>query len=224
MKKEIKPIVLAIVSGLGVAPPGEGNAVDQAQMINYQKLLKNYPVFKVAPVNEKPDILSFKYTATELANLSLGTGRDHLQLIPRIDEKIKTGSFFNNRILLSILNEAEKRKSRVHLVGLLGEGKINASQKHLYALLDFFNIRKNDLPIFIHGILDGEDVSQDSGKKNLEELENRIKKLGSVAKVATLSGRYFSMDRGGYWERTQMAYDAHVGGEKAEKTRDIAIK
>lgn len=211
MKLENSPVILMILSGFGVAPDSDGNAISQAEMPNWKKLVHSYPAMTLKQVNQEPDILSFKYTAAELANLSLGTGRNHFQALSAINNKIENGSFFNSKILLSVLDYVQIHKSNIHLVGLLGEGKINASQKHLYALLDFFNIREPNQQIFIHGILDGVDTPKDSGKKNVEELVNRLKKMGNKAKLASLSGRYYALDRNNYWDRTKRVYEVLVG-------------
>jgi len=126
--------------------------------------------------------------------------------------------------LASALGYAQAHKSRVHLVGLLGEGKINSSQKQLYALLDFFNIKDSKQQIFIHGILDGIDVPKDSGKKNLEELINRIDKMGNKAKLATLSGRYYALDRNNHWDRTAKTYQALIGSRLINWSKELPIE
>lgn len=224
MKIENPPVVLMILGGLGVAPASEGNAVSRSVMPNWEKLIHNYPVMSLSQVNQEPDILSFKYTAAELANLSLGTGRNHFQALSAINKKIENGSFFNNKILFTILDHVQIHKSNVHLIGLLGEGKINASQKHLYALLDFFNIREPNQQIFIHGILDGVDTPKDSGKKSVEELVGRIKKMGNKAKLTSLSGRYYALDRNNYWDRTKCAYESLVGNKNCVHTKESPVE
>ena len=209
MREAYNQVVLILLSGWGVAPPHESNVLSQAELPQFRKLMKEYPTSLLKPVNFEPDILSFKYTSPELASLSLGTGKNHFQVISWVDKLIGAPDFYDNRILKNALEQARGNNSNVHLVGLLGEGRINSSQKHLYSLLNFL-VKNNFKDVFIHGILDGEDESKQAGLGYLQALSAKLKEL-NLGQIASLSGRYYGMDRGGHWERTFEAYKALLG-------------
>jgi len=212
--KNYKQVVLILLSGWGIAPPHESNVLSEANIPQFKKIIKEYPTALLKPVNFSPEILSFKYTSSELANLSIGTGEDHLQVIASVDKKISTNDFIKNKILINALEQAKLYKSKIHLVGMLGEGRINASQKHLYALLNFFN-KNNFKDIIVHGILDGEDEAKESGLNYVQDLLLEAKKYGFEKNIiGSLSGRYYAMDRGENWNRTWEAYKAIVGRQE----------
>jgi len=219
MKKKNRPVVLVILSGWGVAPIGKGNVITTADLPNWQRLIKNYPIMTLSPVNYEPEILSYKFTASELANYSLGTGNNKMQMLSTVDDSIKDGSFFENRNLLSVLENVKNKKTKLHLVGLLGESKVNASQNHLYAILELaVKVGIKD-GICIHAVLGDADSPKQSSLEYLKKLEDKLKEL-KVGKVVSLSGRYYAMDRNGNWDRTKIAYDAIAKGVAKESFKN----
>jgi len=215
MNEKYKPVVLVVLSGWGVAPEGEGNIISQADLPNWQKLLKNYPTTTLKPINYEPDILSYKFTASELGNYSLGTGCNKLQMLSAVDQAIRDESFDENRNLVIALEKVKKKKTGLHLVGLLGEGKVNASQKHLYKILEMAVKLGIKDQVYIHAILDGKDSPSQNALEYLKDLENKLKDL-KVGKIVSLSGRYYAMDRNGNWGRTKLAYQAMAEGKSKE--------
>ena len=154
-------------------------------------------------------------TASELANYSLGTGCEKMQILSTVNKSIKDENFFTNRNLLATLENVKNNHSSLHLIGLLGEGKMNASQNHLYAILETAVKLGIKDRVYIHAILDGEDSPNQNALSYLKDLDNKLTEL-KVGKIVSLSGRYYAMDRNYNWDRTKIAYQSIVEGESNE--------
>lgn len=217
-----RPVVLAIMDGWGVAPVADGNAITKAQTPNFEKFLKNYPVMTVHASGNEVGLLFGEMGNSEVGHLNIGAGRVYYQTCPRINQEIASGSFFNNPALLSAIDKVKKNNSKLHLVGLVSSGNVHASNAHLYALLDFCKKEKLSKNVFVHAILDGRDSLYNSGREFILELENKMTEL-KVGKIASLSGRYFAMDRDNRWDRCEKAYRAIAEG-KADRYAEDAIK
>ncbi len=218
-----KPVTLVIFDGLGVAPPGEGNAVTRAQMKNFNKLVKEYPVMTLFASGNEVGLMFGEMGNSEVGHLNIGAGRVYYQSCPRINQTISDGTFFENTALVRALNQVKEKKTNLHLIGLLSSGNIHASESHLYALLDFCREQKISTllnnRVFIHVILDGRDAPYNSGADFVRRLEDKLRSL-KTGKIASLSGRYYAMDRDNRWDRIEKAYRAIVLGESKQKAED----
>src|SRR3989344_3242936 len=217
-----KPVVLIIMDGWGVAPSGDGNAITKAQTPNFTKLLKNYPTMTIHASGNEVGLMFGEMGNSEVGHLNIGSGRVYYQSCPRINQDIASGAFFTNPAFLSAIEKVKKNKSKLHLVGLVSSGNVHASNAHLYALLELCKKEKLTKNVFVHAILDGRDALYNSGKEFILELQQKISEL-KVGQIASLSGRYFAMDRDNRWDRCEKAYRAMAEG-KADRYAEDAIK
>src|SRR3989339_1275425 len=206
-----KLVTLAIFDGLGVAPSSDGNAVTHAKMTNFQNYIKNYPVMTVFASGNEVGLLFGEMGNSEVGHLNIGAGRVYYQSCPRINNDISSGEFFNNQAFLKALEHVKKNKSNLHLVGLVGTGNVHASDTHLYALLDFCAQNKLAGRTFVHGVLDGRDALYNSGKSFVQDLLSKMKEA-KIGELASLSGRFYALDRDNRWDRCEKAYKAMALG------------
>ncbi len=218
MSNRPKPVVLVILDGWGIAPPGEGNAIAQANTAVMDKLITNYPAVVLQASSEEVGLRFGEMGNSEVGHTTLGAGRVLYQNLPRISRTIKDGSFFKNEIFLKAISQVKKNKSKLHLVGLVSEGGVHSHLDHLLALLDLAKEKKVK-EVYIHAILDGRDTLPDVAGDFIKKVEAKIKKI-KLGKIATLAGRYYAMDRDNHWERTEKAYRAMVFGESKEQFED----
>lgn len=216
-----KPVVLVIMDGWGVAPSADGNAIIKAQTPNFTKFLKNYPTMTIHASGSEVGLLFGEMGNSEVGHLNIGAGRVYYQSCPRINQAIDSGEFFTNPAFLSAIAKVKTNKSKLHLVGLVSSGNVHSSNAHLYALLELCKKAKCG-NVFIHGILDGRDALYNSGKEFILELQNKMAEL-KVGKIASLSGRYFAMDRDNRWDRCEKAYRAMAEG-KADRYGEDPIQ
>ncbi len=217
-----KPVVLIIMDGWGVAPSADGNAITKAQTPNFVKFLKNYPTMTVHASGNEVGLLFGEMGNSEVGHLNIGAGRVYYQSCPRINQGIENGTFFSNEAFLSAIAKVKENKSKLHLIGLTSSGNVHASNVHLYALLELCKKEKLIKNVFIHPILDGRDALYNSGKDFILELQQKISEL-KVGKIASLSGRYFAMDRDNRWDRCEKAYRAMAEG-KADRYAEDPIQ
>lgn len=217
-----KPVVLVIMDGWGVAPSADGNAITKAQTPNFIKFLKNYPTMTIHASGNEVGLLFGEMGNSEVGHLNIGAGRVYYQSCPRINQGIENGTFFSNPAFLSAIAKVKENKSKLHLVGLVGSGNVHASSAHLYALLELCKKEKLTKNVFVHGILDGRDALYNSGKDFILELQQKISQL-KVGKIASLTGRYFAMDRDNRWDRCEKAYRAMAEG-KADRYAEDPIQ
>ncbi|KKR35379.1 MAG: 2,3-bisphosphoglycerate-independent phosphoglycerate mutase [Candidatus Magasanikbacteria bacterium GW2011_GWA2_40_10] len=217
-----KPVVLVIMDGWGVAPVADGNAITKAQIPNFTKFLKNYPTMTIHASGNEVGLLFGEMGNSEVGHLNIGAGRVYYQSCPRINQDIESGAFFKNHALLSAIEKAKTNKSKLHLVGLVSSGNVHASNTHLYTLLEMCKREKLTKNVFIHAILDGRDALYNSGKEFILELQQKISEI-KVGQIASLSGRYFAMDRDNRWDRVEKAYGAIAEG-KADRFAQDPIK
>jgi 2,3-bisphosphoglycerate-independent phosphoglycerate mutase len=212
--KSPKPVVLVVLDGWGVAPDSKGNAVTGAKLSIFNKLIEQYPATTLKASAESVGLNWGEIGNSEVGHLSLGAGRIIYQTLPRINKAIDLGDFFENKAFLNIMDKIKKDKSSLHLIGLVSSGGVHSFNGHLYALLELAKKRKVK-NVYIHAFLDGRDATRNSGKGFIEELNEKIKKI-KLGEIATISGRYYAMDRDNHWDRTKLAYDAIVKGESKE--------
>lgn len=209
-----KPIVLIILDGWGVAPPSEGNGVTLAKTPNFTKYVAGYPAMTLLASGEAVGLSWGEVGNSEVGHLNLGAGRIFYQNLPRIDRAIENGSFFENKILIEALEHVKKHKSKLHLMGIVSQGKVHGMNSHCYALLEL--AKKNKVKdVFIHAFLDGRDSTFNSGKGFIEDLEKHIDKIG-VGEIATIHGRMYAMDRDNRWERVVKSCQAIAQGKSEE--------
>ncbi len=216
MANTYKPVVLVVFDGWGVAPDSEGNAITRAKTPNFLSYIKNYPVMTLYASGMEVGIMANEMGNSEVGHLNIGAGRVYYQSCPRIDQEITSGDFYTNPTFLKAVEHVRTKKSKLHIVGLLGSGNVHASDKHLDALLELCKRQGLSKEVFVHGILDGRDMVFNSGLGFVKNVQAKMTSLG-VGKIATLSGRYYAMDRDNRWDRIEKAYRAMAEG-KAERT------
>ncbi|MCA9383406.1 2,3-bisphosphoglycerate-independent phosphoglycerate mutase [Candidatus Dojkabacteria bacterium] len=218
-----KPLVLVFMDGVGVAPPGPGNAVSLAKTPNLDKLWPTFPHTYLHAAGLNVGLPHGVDGNSEVGHMNLGAGKVVFQELPRIDNAINTKSFFKNKLLTEALQRAGKNK--VHIMGLLGAGQVHSSYGHLVALLEMAReLGVNGDKVFLHIFTDGRDSPPQSAQKLFEKLETEISR-NKVGTIATVIGRYFAMDRDDRWERTRQAYDLIVHGKgKPVKNWNEALK
>lgn len=206
-----KPVALIILDGWGIGKDYEGNAILKAKTPNYKMLLENYPSTKLEASGLSVGLPEGQMGNSEVGHLNIGAGRIIYQEFTRISKAIENGEFFEKQEFIKAVENAQKNNSSLHLMGLLSDGGVHSHNTHLYALLEL--AQKYGLKdVYIHCFLDGRDVPPKSAKKFIEELESKLSELG-IGKIATISGRYYAMDRDKRWDRTKKAYDAMVLGK-----------
>jgi len=207
----IQPVVLIIMDGWGCAPPGPGNAVALANTPAFDSLWASYPHTLVEGSGLRVGLPAGQMGNSEVGHLNIGAGRVVYQDLVRISLAVQDGSFFHNPAFLQAIQHVQQRGSKLHLLGLLGPGGVHSHVDHLYALLEL--AAQHHLPrVEVHAILDGRDTLPTSGLSYLRDLEHRLKALGT-GRVATVSGRYYTMDRDRRWDRVERAYRCLVYGE-----------
>ncbi|MDP1723002.1 MAG: 2,3-bisphosphoglycerate-independent phosphoglycerate mutase [Candidatus Gottesmanbacteria bacterium] len=221
----VKPVVLIVLDGWGLAPPGPGNAISLAHLSAMPFLWHTYPHTQLAASGEAVGLPYGEDGNTETGHINIGAGRTVYQDLPRISMAVKDGSFFTNDALLAAVSHARTNHSAIHLMGVVSDGGVHASREHVYAILELIKKQQCESPVYIHVFTDGRDASPTSGERFVGELEDRIHALG-VGQIATIIGRYFAMDRDRRWDRTERAYRAltEIDGGTIAVSATIAIR
>ncbi len=205
-----KPVVLIILDGWGIAPSNRGNAIALAKTPFLDRLSKDALYTELEASGESVGLPKGEDGNTETGHLNLGAGQIVYQDLPRINQSIADGSFVHNQQFLAAIEHTKKHNSTLHLLGLIGSGGVHSHIDHLYALLH--TCKKWDAKnVALHIITDGRDSPPTSGLNFVHQLERRLKELG-LGYIATVSGRYYAMDRDHRWERTELAYKALTQG------------
>jgi 2,3-bisphosphoglycerate-independent phosphoglycerate mutase len=218
MKSNPKPVVLAVCDGWGVAPDGEGNAITRAKTPNFDKFIAEYPVMTVHASGTEVGLMFGEMGNSEVGHLNIGAGRVYYQTLPRINKHITDGTFFENKAFLSAAEQVKKNKSALHIIGLVSPGNVHSSQDHCYALLEFAKKQKIK-EVYIHVILDGRDCTYNAGVDFIKELQKKMKEF-KRGEIASISGRYFALDRDNRWDRCEKAYRAMAEGVATEYYKD----
>lgn len=206
-----KPVMLIVLDGWGIGEEYEGNAVYLANTPNYDRLLIKYPNASLEASGLAVGLPEGQMGNSEVGHLNIGSGRIIYQELTKITKSIEDGDFYKKEEFLKAIENAKKNHSKLHIMGLVSDGGVHSHNSHLYALLKL--CAKEDFrDVYIHAFLDGRDVPPTIGKQHLIELQEEIEKIG-VGRIATVSGRYYAMDRDRRWERTKLAYDSLVLGE-----------
>jgi 2,3-bisphosphoglycerate-independent phosphoglycerate mutase len=206
-----KPVVLVVLDGWGIAQPYSGNAISQADTKVMDQIIAQYPSMTLRASGEAVGLPWGEAGNSEVGHLNLGLGRILYQELPRINKAISDNAFYKNKALLKAMNHVKENKSQLHLLGLVSNGCVHSSIEHLQALLVMAK-EQNIKQVFIHAILDGRDTAYNSGFNFISDIERSISEYG-VGEIATISGRFYAMDRDNHWDRTEKAYLAMTEGK-----------
>ncbi|MBI2641739.1 2,3-bisphosphoglycerate-independent phosphoglycerate mutase, partial [Candidatus Roizmanbacteria bacterium] len=198
------PVILLVLDGLGLAPPGPGNAVYLANPTNFNSLLYSYPNTTLKASGQAVGLPADEVGNTEVGHLNMGAGKIVYQDLPRINMAIADGTFYKNDILLAGMSQVKNNNSKLHLLGLLSEGTVHSSLEHLYALI-YLAKEQNVTNLFVHVITDGRDSPPKSAEDEIKKLDQKLRDLG-IGTIASVMGGYYAMDRDRRWERTEKAY------------------
>jgi 2,3-bisphosphoglycerate-independent phosphoglycerate mutase len=207
-----RPVALIVLDGWGYRPETEGNAIELANTPTWDSLWGRGPRTLLEASGLRVGLPEGQMGNSEVGHLNLGAGRVVMQDLVRISSAITDGDFFSNPALTSACRQVKKNDGTLHLMGLIGSGGVHAIDTHLYAMLELAK-REGLKRVAIHAFLDGRDTLPKSALGFMEELLDHIRKVGSPAKIASVSGRYYAMDRDQRWDRTGLAYRAIVLGE-----------
>ena len=206
-----KPIVLTILDGWGYRAETHGNAIAQARKPMYDALLRDYPNTLLRASEKFVGLPEGQMGNSEVGHLNLGAGRVVRMDMTRIDTAILDGSFFQDPTLLYAMNQAYSNGRALHLIGLLSDGGVHSHQRHLYALLRMAKQRGIER-VWVHAFMDGRDTMPTSGLGYLGELVQQFREIG-IGQIASVSGRYYAMDRDLRWEKSKQAFDAMGTGQ-----------
>lgn len=218
MKK--RPVVLCILDGFGINNIHEYNAIYNAKKPNLDRLMKECPFVLGQASGEFVGLPDGQMGNSEVGHLNIGSGRVVFQELSGITNAIKNGSFFENKVLNEVFDNCIKSGKNLHLAGLVSDGGVHSYNGHIYGLLEMAK-RKNFNNVYVHCFLDGRDTPPTSGLSYVEELENKMKEIG-VGKIASVSGRYYAMDRDNRWDRVELAYNNMTG--KAVRCFESAVE
>ena len=224
MSKLNAPVALIIMDGWGVGDAqSTTNAVNVGKTPVIDGLTAKYPHAQLACSGEAVGLPDGQMGNSEVGHTNIGAGRIVYQELTRITKAIREGAFFKNPVFLDVINAVKKNNGALHLMGLLSDGGVHSHNSHLYALLQLAK-QEGVENVFVHAFLDGRDVPPSSAADYLAELEAKLKEIG-VGKIATISGRYYAMDRDKRWDRVQKAYNAIALGEGVKQaSSELAIK
>ena len=208
-----KPLVLIILDGWGYRADTKANAIALARKPTYDRLLREYPNTLIHTSGPFVGLPEGQMGNSEVGHLNMGAGRIVHMDITRIDLMIQNGEFFSHPVLVDVMKHARLGGRKLHLFGLLSDGGVHSRQEHLYALLKMAKQQGVDR-VCVHAFMDGRDTLPTNGAGYLEQLRQKMREYNS-GKIATVSGRYYAMDRDRRWERIAKAYSAMVDG-KAE--------
>ena len=206
-----KVTMLMILDGFGINENKVANAVAIANTPNIDKLMKTCPTTKMYTSGLNVGLPDGQMGNSEVGHTNIGAGRIVYQELTRITKSIEDGDFFSNPELVEAIENCKKHNSKLHILGLLSDGGVHSHNRHLYAILELAK-RKDFENVYVHCFMDGRDTPPASGESYISELEEKMKEKG-IGQIASISGRFYSMDRDKRWERVKLAYDALVKGE-----------
>lgn len=204
-------IVFTILDGFGYRKESHGNAVIKASTPTFDYLIKNYPHTFLNASGIEVGLPAGQMGNSEVGHLNIGAGRIVYQPLEKINNSIKEGTFYQKQEILNIFRHVKKNDSSLHILGLLSDGGVHSHIDHLFSLIDM--CKKEKLTkVYYHIFLDGRDTLPDIKEKFLKQLDDKIKET-KIGTIATISGRYYAMDRDNRWDRIKLAYDAIVNAD-----------
>lgn len=217
-----KPVLLMILDGWGIAPADKTNAAAMAKTPNLDSYFENYPHTTLEASGKAVGLPAGQIGNSEVGHLNIGAGRIIYQSLTRIDKAIEDGDLYKNKELSRVMDKTKQAGKALHLLGLLSDGGVHSHIEHLLALICMAKV-KGLTDVYVHAFLDGRDVGPKTALEYIHELEEGMAQIG-VGKIATVSGRYYAMDRDKRWERVERAYKALVlgeGGKAASATAGV---
>lgn len=209
------PAVLVILDGFGLSKAGEGNAISRAHTPYFDQLMQTCPHTTLGASGLDVGLPQGQMGNSEVGHLNIGAGRIIYQELTRIDQAIQDGSLAKNPRLIKAIQEAKRKKATIHLMGLISDGGVHSHMSHCIYLMNL--AAEHGCPVMIHAFTDGRDCAPQSGKGFLRELQKACKQTeeaqGTQARIATITGRYYAMDRDNRWERVSQAYRALVDAD-----------
>lgn len=206
-----KKAVLIILDGYGIAPPSEGNAVYKAKKPNLDRLFSENAYTTLQASGLDVGLPAGQMGNSEVGHTNIGAGRVVFQILPKMSQEIKNGRFFANKAYVKAMDDAKANGRALHIMGLLSSGGVHSHIEHIFAILDMAKQRGLER-VYVHCFLDGRDVAPKSGAGFVAELQRKCDELGN-ARIATLQGRFWGMDRDKRWDRVERGYNAIVCGE-----------
>lgn len=207
----MKKVIFTILDGVGIRKEETGNAVKNANTKALDKLIKEFPNSKLKASGEAVGLPKGQMGNSEVGHITIGAGRIINQPLQKINKALEDGSFYKNEEIKKTINHAKAKSSKLHILGLLSDGGVHSHINHIFALIKM--AKENNIEkLYIHAFLDGRDVTYNSASKYLKELEDFLKKE-QIGELATISGRYYAMDREKMWDKTKKCYDALINKE-----------
>lgn len=213
-----KPLILMILDGFGIAPES-GNAIKAANKPNLDRLFANNPVTQIGASGLDVGLPDGQMGNSEVGHTNIGAGRIVYQELTRITKTINEGKLKDNEAIVNAIDNAIAKGTSLHLMGLLSPGGVHSHMEHLYGILEFAKA-KGLTKVYVHAFLDGRDVPPSSAKEYIQQCVDKMAEIG-VGKIATISGRYYAMDRDNRWERVVKAYSAMVYGKGVEASDPV---
>ena len=208
---EKKPVMLMILDGFGINEKEDGNAVKLANTPNIDKLMKKYQTTKIYTSGLKVGLPDGQMGNSEVGHTNIGAGRIVYQELTKITKSIEDGDFFAIPEFIAAIDNCKKHNSKLHILGLVSDGGVHSHIRHLYGLLEMAK-RRDFEDVYVHCFLDGRDTPPASGESYILKLQDKMKEKG-IGKIATISGRFYAMDRDKRWQRIEKCYNAMVKGE-----------
>lgn len=214
----MKPVILVIRDGWGYRKECKENSICETPTPNTDKLMEKYPHVLIDASGEAVGLPEGYQGNSEVGHMTIGSGRVIFQSLARINKSIKDGDFFNIPEFIEAIKNCKENNTKLHIIGLLQVEGVHAHKDHLFALLDLCK-KENFKDVLVHVITDGRDAPVKASIKHVEDLKLKLKDLG-FGEIATVSGRYYTMDRDKRWDRTKKAYDCIVKGESEIEFND----
>jgi 2,3-bisphosphoglycerate-independent phosphoglycerate mutase len=205
------PVALIILDGLGLRNEEKGNAVTHAKKPNFDRYWNSYPHNTLTASGEAVGLPEGQMGNSEVGHLNIGAGRVVYQSLTRVNVSIREGEFEQNVTFLNAINSAKEKGTNLHIFGLLSDGGVHSHIEHLYSLLGLA-AKEGVKNVYVHAFLDGRDVGPQTAKEYIASAQKKMEEIG-VGEFATISGRYYSMDRDKRWDRVEKSYRAMVYGE-----------
>lgn len=203
--------VLIILDGYGLAAPTAGNAIAQAKKPNLDRLFSQNPTSKLSASGLDVGLPQGQMGNSEVGHTNIGAGRVVFQILPKMSQEIENGKFFENPVYIKAMEDAKANHKALHILGLMSTGGVHSHLTHVFGILDMAKQRGVE-KVYVHCFLDGRDVAPKSGAGFIKQLKEKCEELGN-ARIATVQGRFYGMDRDKRWDRVEQGYNAIVCGE-----------